>query len=414
MDWKRILLIIGFLLLVGAIGFLLYLFFFAPPPPPQEPEKPPEIITGLPEAGPAQPPVLRPEVPTTPTGVALPVGGEVVAQPALPATASEAQGGAVQIKELEPDRALAPTLAADGENIVSFDIYDGTFTRFTPDGQAEKLTDQTFLGAEEIQWSPDAKRAVIGFIDESNIVYDFETKQQITLPKHWENFDFSPSGKEMVFKSLANDVENRFLVIANDDGSGARALESLGERAGLFDVKWSPSDQVVAIVREGIDGSRQRLYFVGKNGENFKSAVVEGRGLEMKWSPQGDRLLYSGYTAESEFKPELWIMNALGESIGSGRQPLKVQTWAEKCSFGDNETLYCAVPKTMERGAGLLKSVGDTNEDAIYKIDLTTGSKVKLAEPPEPHTMGQIVISKDQSVLYFTDKDTGRLYSMRL
>lgn len=414
MDWKRILLIIGFLLLVGIIGFLLYLFFFAPPPPAEKPEAPPEIISGLPEGGPAAPPRLAPGVPTTPTGVALPLGEEVAPVPALPATASEAQGGVVQITELEPDRSLAPTLAADGENIVSFDIYDGTFYRFTPDGQAEKLTEQTFVGAEEIQWSPDAKKAVVGFIDESNIIYDFETKQQVTVPKHWENFDYSPAGDEIVFKSLADDVENRFLVIANDDGSGARAIEPLGERAGLFEVKWSPSDQVVAIVREGIDGSRQRLYFVGKNGENFKSAVVEGRGIETQWSPQGDRLLYSGYTAESEFKPELWIMNALGESIGTGRQPLKVQTWAEKCSFGDNETLYCAVPKTMERGAGLLKSVGDANEDHIYKIDLTTGSKVKLAEPPEKHTIDQIIISKDQSVLYFTDKDTGRLYSMRL
>ncbi|MBI2483870.1 hypothetical protein HYV71_01655 [Candidatus Uhrbacteria bacterium] len=325
MDWKRILLIFGFLLLVGVIGFLLYLFFFAPPAPVEEPAAPPDIITGLPEGGPAAPPRFQPGVPTTPTDVARPLGEEVAALPALPTSASEAFGGAVQITELESDRSLAPTLAGDGKNVISFDIYDGTFYRFTPDGQAEKLTDQTFVGAEEVQWSSDASKAVIGFIDESNIIYDFETKKQVTIPKHWENFDFSPGGDEIVFKSLADDVENRFLVIANDDGSGARAVEPLGERAGLFEVTWSPSDQIVAIVREGIDGSRQRLYFVGKNSENFKSAVVEGRGIETKWSPQGDRLLYSGYSAQSGFKPEMWIMNALGESIGKGRQPPKVE-----------------------------------------------------------------------------------------
>ncbi len=414
MDWKRILLIIGFLVLLGGLGYLIYLFFFAAPTPVVPVTNQPVLNVGLPLGGPGRPPILSPEVPTEPTRVGLPAIQEGEPDAQLPETASEAHGGPVQTREIQSDRNLAPILSSDGVNAVSFDIYDGTFYRITPDGKQEKLTDQTFVGAEEVQWSPNAEKAVIGFIDESNIIYDFKEKKQFTIPKHWEAFDFSPSGDKIAFKSLGDSPENRFLVIANGDGTGGRAIEPIGERAGLFDVTWSPSGQVIALVREGMDANRQRLFFIGPNKERYTSAVVEGRGIETQWSSEGNRLLYSGYSASSQLKPELWIMNALGDSIGQNLRKLGVQTWAHKCAFADNTTLYCAVPLELAPGAGVLPSDGDVGEDHIYKIDLATGSKVKVAEPQESHTMDQLVISKDQSNLYFTDKITGKLYSIKL
>ncbi len=416
MDWKRIALIIGFIFIVGIIGYLIYLFFFATPPTPPTPPVPPIVRPGFPAGGPGQPPVLPPDIVREPTDITLPPteGETVPSGPTLPETATEAQGGAVQTIEVQSDRNLAPTLSSDGQNVVSFDVYDGTFYRITPDGKATKITDQTFVGAEEVKWSPDASKAVIGFIDETNIIYDFEKKKQVTIPKHWEEFDFAPSGEQIVFKSLGDDVDNRFLTIANDDGSGARAIEAVGRRAGLFEPSWSPSGQIIGLFREGIDGNRQRLYFIGKNGENFKSAVVEGRGVETQWTPGGDKLLYSGYSTTSQFKPELFIIDALGESIGENRRKLNVQTWADKCGFAGNETLYCAVPTTLEKGAGIMRSLGDVGEDHLYRIDLATGSKVKIAEPDGRHTINKVIVSKDETTLFFTDKDTGKLFSIKL
>ncbi len=401
MDWKRIALIIGFILTVGIIGYFIYLFFFAPVTPSVAPAGPPTVTPGFPTGGPGQPPELPPEIDREPTEITFPPTEEKIAGgPELPETAAESQGGPVQTVEIQSSRNLAPALSSDGQNVISFNIYDGTFYRITPDGKATKITDQTFVGAEEIQWSPNTNKAVIGFIDETNIIYDFEKKKQFTIPAHWEEFDFAPSGNQIVFKSLGDDPENRFLVIANDDGSGARAIEAVGMRAGLFNPSWSPSGQIIALFNEGIDGNRQRLYFIGKNSENFKSAVVEGRGIETEWTPVVDRLLYSGYSADSQFKPELWIIDALGESIGENRRKLEVQTWAHKCGFADNNTVYCAVPTTLEKGAGIMPSIGDTAEDHIYRIDLITGSKTKIAEPDGRHTIDNVIVSKDQTTLY--------------
>ena len=107
-------------------------------------------------------------------------------------------------------------------------------------------------------------------------------------------------------------------------------------------------------------------------------------------------------------------MNALGDEIGDNRRRLKLNTWAHKCAFADNETVYCAVPVTLKDGAGLLPSYGDVEEDHIYRIDLTTGYRQRIAMPAEKHTIQTLVVSKDQDVLYFVDKFEGNLFKIDL
>ncbi len=71
--------------------------------------------------------------------------------------------------------------------------------------------------------------------------------------------------------------------------------------------------------------------------------VVEGRDFREKWSPTGQKMLYSVYSIRSNFKPELWIVNAEGNNIGTGRKLLNLSTWADKCTFADDRFVYCAV-----------------------------------------------------------------------
>ena len=80
-------------------------------------------------------------------------------------------------------------------------------------------------------------------------------------------------------------------------------------------------------------------------------------------------------------------------------------------------TAYCAVPESLPEGAGYVPEVADNTPDLIYKIDLTTGAKTLLARPTgdrNNYTVEQLMVSSDGSVLYFVDKQTGRLYSIKL
>jgi hypothetical protein len=409
MPWKRILLIVGFIIVVVLLGLLMWFFFFRPAPP----VVPPGPISPAPGQLPVPGPYVGP--PPTPTRQPpVPSGAEAIT---LPKTAEEAGGGPVQTTQIQPDANMAPTRAADGSDVITFDSYTGTFYRIKPDGTSEQISAQTFPGATNVTWSPNTDKAVIEFLDDTRIVYDFSDKKQIsTLPKHWESFNFSPDGEKITFKSIAPDPENSWLAIANADGSGGTLIEPLGKKPNQFTPLWSPSDQIVGLFQEGLDGNRKKLYFIGKSGENFQSITVEGRDIQAQFSPLGTQLLYSGYSSRSGFRPEMWIVDALGDTIGDNRRKLDIQTWAEKCSFADNETLYCAVPKTLPEGAGLLPIIAerDGTGEALYKIDLTTGEKRKIAEPDPTLLLTNMVVSADQKQLYFTDKYSKKLYTIQL
>ncbi len=190
----------------------------------------------------------------------------------------------------------------------------------------------------------------------------------------------------------------------------------LGENADKVQIAWSPNNQIIATSRtgepQGFD--RQEILLVGMHGENFKSLIVEGWGFDYKWSPQGDRMLYNVYNSASDYKPLLWIVDAQGDRIGSNRRSLGINTWAEKCAFADNSTVYCAVPQTLERGYGMMPELADTIPDTFYKIDLSTGLKTPVAVPYGTYTASQVTISADGQYLYFTDKATGRLNRIQL
>ena len=319
----------------------------------------------------------------------------------------------MQTTEINSDRNQSIQVSGDGKNVVTYDSYDGKFYKISPDGTQVAMSDQTFFGANNVTWAPSSDKAVITFADGTNIVYNFDTKKQVTLPKHWQEFQFSPSGNQLAFKSLGP-TDNQFLAIANSDGSGARTVEDMGRQADMFNVAWSPSNQVVGTFREGVDNTRQKLYFIGQNNENFKAAEIDGRGLETTWSKGGDRMLYSTYTPDSGYKPTLYIVDALGDSIGNNRRSLQLNTWASKCSFADNTTVYCAVPDSLPDGAGLLPNATDKGPDSLYKVDIQKGTTQKIATPASAHAIETITVSPDQTSLYFNDKDTGALFSVKL
>ncbi|MDP2655971.1 MAG: hypothetical protein Q8P11_00170 [bacterium] len=403
MKIKRIALIIGFILIVLFFGYLLYVMFFRPAPSttPSPTTQTPNVTPEFPVPGAFVPP---PTTPTTPSE--FPQGQRPIAE-----TVDKANGDPVQTIEIQSDRNTAISPTGDG-TVVTYDFFDQKFYRISPDGTQVALTDQEFPGLDSVVFSSNSDKAIIEFYDGSNILYDFNAKKQVTLPKHWREFSFSTTGSEIAFKSLTGEADSNWLAIASADGSAGEQIEPLGNNSGLVDVTWSPSNQIIATYREVVDGFHQKIYFLGKKGENFKAATINGRGFQSQWTPDGKRLVYSAYSGDSDLKPLLWVVDALGDTIGNNRRNLQVNTWIDKCAFVSNELMYCAVPSRMDSGGGVVRSLSDKGPDYIYSINLDTGQQRKVAEPSEPHTISQIVIENNN--LFFTDKNSGKLYTIKL
>jgi hypothetical protein len=322
-------------------------------------------------------------------------------------------GGVTNIKTVTNSPALNPTLNNNG-GVQYYDKNDGRFYSLDKNDKPVLMSDKVFYNVDKVVWAPSKEKAILQYPDGNKIIYNFKSKEQISLPAHWSDFSFSPDSNSIVSKSLGIDEENRWLMVSNGDGSKAKALEQIGNNDKTVYPAWSPNNQIVATYTKGVDFNRQEIYFVGLNGENFKSTMIEGRGLQSQWSTKGDRLLYSVYNSGDNYLPRLWIVNAQGDKINTNRIDLELATWSSKCSFASNTEIYCAVPENLETGAGLYPELADRTKDNLYKIDLISGVKTLIAVPDGAYNISQVIVPESQNNLYFTDKKDGQIYEVKL
>lgn len=401
MNLRKILIIILFALVAFGFGFGIYYFFFRPL------GRAPEEAPGV--ARPAPRPGLAPAAPGAP-GAAPTLGrpGE--------APSPVARGGLTAAAVVVSAPTLGTTLSSDGKTLLSYDRSGGKFMRLREDGTAFELSGKTFLNVQNVTWAKNGDRAVIEYPDGSNIIYDFEAEKSVTLPKHWQDFDFSPDGTKIVSKSIGADPENRWLVVVDADGTNAKVLEPLGNNANKVKISWSPSNQVVAFsdTGEAGGGEGKEILLIGQNGENFKGLEVTGMDFRPLWSPSGARLLWSTHSGATGYRPQLWSSLASGDEIGVARRSFSLQTWADKCAFADETIAYCAVPKTLPEGIGFQPALAGNTPDLIYRLDLQTGSALLVAEPVGSYSINRIIVSKGERLLYFTDSATGAVHQIKL
>jgi hypothetical protein len=408
-DWKKTAIIFGFLAIVAVIGWLIYTLFFVTPtvtpekkteqgveqlPAGQLGKQPGEIVVTTTDDGVQKMPVVR-----------------IKAQPTV--TPDEiAQGGVTRVTDLNYNQNKSISLA--GNDLLTYNSDTGKLLRINSDGTKEELSSRIYKDVQSISWSPTNNQVILEFPDRKNVLYNFVEDKQISLPDDWEAFNFNKAGTQIAYKDMNANPDYRWLGIANADGSGQKYLEPIGNKAADFKVDWSPDGKMVAQYRSGGTTNSSKLYFVGQNNENYKALNLNGYGAQTQWTPDGSRLLYSAHNTTTNNKPELFIVDASGDNIGYNHQSLKLNTWANKCAFANDNTIYCGVPKELPANANMMPGIANNIPDYIYKVDLKTGVKSFVAEPEYDFTIDQIAVSGDEGSLYFTDKLTGNLHTIKL
>lgn len=407
---KKILYVVLFLGAVAAFLFLLYVIFFRPEPTPP--------ITNVNNGN-----VGLPNVNNANGNIAPNANGNVNGEepePGIPGIDTVASGGLTSTELITPGvNADQPAIDTNGD-IRYYKPDDGKFYTVDQNGNIKQLGSGQFNGADQVTWADSTNEVIVEFPDGANIYYNLDTDEQVTLPKEYEDFDFSPSSASISFKYMHIDPERRVLAVSSPDGSSARTLESLGLNAERVTVDWSPKGTVAARYAEFIDANRQEMGFVGLNGENFKTTIVEGRGLRSQYAPDGERLLYSTYSASTDYKPTLWVVDADAENIGKNRKQINVNTFADKCAFGtDSSVVYCGVPTESKFGFGLEPDILEGVPDDIYRIDLDTGIQSRIAVPVDNkgnnrYSVEKMFVTGDDSMLVFRDTTTGQLVKVNV
>lgn len=334
----------------------------------------------------------------------------------LPEIDAVALGGNTLSQVIYAGDAQEVTLSGDGSAVQYYDPVTGQFYTIDANGNVTLLDEQVFKGVEDVTWSNDADRAVLEFEDGFKILYDFTADKQYTLNRDMEEFDFSPTDAQISFKFTPENEDDRWLGIANIDGSGARGIEPLGDNEELVNAQWSPAGHSIGVLNEYVNGNTKRVVPLGFNDENFKGFEVTGRGFDYRWTTDGRRMIYSTYSADSAYNDVLHIVDAYGEDIGANNTSLELATSVDKCTFSDSgDHLYCAVPVNPPTGGGIAPGTLNDVQHDLYEINLVTGLKQKIATPADEANgtalagPSDLVVSEDENVLYYREATTGKL-----
>lgn len=410
MNVKKILIVAIFILSVLGLGFALYWVFF---------RSAPITDTANTNGGPGSFPGIAtgtPQVTNTNTNNIPTLPGQLFD----PSKVSKvANGGLTEVTKVVTDPVLGLTNSSNG---VSF--YDTTkqqFFRINSNGQVELLSDKLFYGVSGVTWSNTGEKAIIEYPDGVNVLYNFKDKKQTTIPQEMQDFSFSQQGDAIAAKWFSdasqNDPDNNWIVVAKDDGSGLALVEKLGDKSYSTQIAFSPDNQVAALHQKSIDNLRQMVYPIGLNGENLQAFEVAGSGFTSKWSPSGKSLTYSVYNAQTDYLPNLWVTSGKTGEMGELKVSLNINTWPEKCTYTDDSTMFCAVPQGLPRGAGIYPEIASQYPDNFYRVDLNSGVKTLLASPvgsEGAYSGYNLTVSADGTILYFTDRNSGTLQSIRL
>lgn len=402
---KRKLLLIGAVIVAVIVLVWLVILAFQPKPV----ETPINEETGLPGT---LPPAGNLNINTNQPDI-------TTGQPVFPEASVVADGGRTASPVISAGPAIQPA-PATGSGVKYYDKSTCQFYETQPNGDRVAVSEARYCNVDKVTWSPKADKTVLEFPDGANVIYDFATNKQYTLPKEMTEFSFAPSGDQVAGKYLSttNPADN-WIVSVSTNGSQLTPIEPMGENADKVNVAWSANNQVVALSRTGEAAGlfSQQVLLIGFNGENFRSLQIEGRGFIPEWTPDGQKLLYSVYSDQTNYQPTLYLTNANTDNVGTGKVTLGLNTWADKCTFSGSFA-YCAVPQGLPQGAGFSRSIATGLPDDIWQIDLATGGKALIAQPINEQGNGiptsGITVSADGRFLYFTDAATGQLRSVQL
>jgi len=266
LDYRKVAIAIILILATIFFAYLLYILFFQTFIHPSQPQP---NITGpegtLPGTGGTGPHVIT-HTPTSTFPTAS--GGKTT-----PSASTVAHGGLTHTPTINQTISDAITLnTTDG--LQYYDRINEQFYHIDANGNAQPLTNTVFHDVQNVTWDKTSDKAILEYPDGSNVLYNFTTNKQITLPKHWQEFSFSPDGTQIAGKSIGTTPDNNWLFVANADGTGAHTVEALGTNADRVNVKWSPNNQVIGTYREDKGFDEQKLFFLGMHQENFKLTLV--------------------------------------------------------------------------------------------------------------------------------------------
>ena len=179
MNIKKILQVVGFIIFVFLIAFALYWVFF----------RSETIDDGninfvggdIPGIGPGNLTVINDN-----TNEIDPLPWQQYVQNQV---SEVANGGLTEVTKLTDSRVNG--VFAGQVGLQFYDEEQQQFFYIDDNGDLVSLSNEKFYGVDDVTWAGNGNKAILEYPDGSNVLYNFGTGKQVTLPHELEDFSFN-------------------------------------------------------------------------------------------------------------------------------------------------------------------------------------------------------------------------------
>ena len=318
---------------------------------------------------------------------------------------------------LSQEKVLSPTINSSGDKVRYYSKANGNIFEVNFDGTGlVKISTSNLAGLLNILWSSD-KEKVIGLFQKDDKIqkylHNYQAGQSTLLNENIGQVAWSPDGKQIVLQTYDETAQTNTISISDADGSNLKNI--FQTRIKDMVLEWPTIDKISIHTKTSGLSDGLAMVINPSNGEFYR--VLGGIfGLNIKWSPLGNLLLYSSTSIEGK-NPNLYVTDQTGQN----KQALGINSITEKCVFSqDNRALFCAVPQSVSENAvwpdDYYKGLTVT-ADNFYKINLETGEKGLVFQPGENDKSYDAIdpfLSPKEDYLFFINRKDGMLYSLKI
>ncbi len=392
----KILIAIGLVLVLMALGVFLYFFFRGTTPPPDGGGEFPSPSDELPSV--VEPPTVLP--PSTPGAF----------EPILRQLSKVPVAGAVLGTK-------------GGESIVRYqERSTGNVYEIGAAGEGEKrLTNTTIPKVYEALWSKSGMALISRYVREgSEVIESFSAEMKVAtggdqelsgtfLTRGIPAMAVSPAGTSLFYLQ----EENGGVSGIRSDFSGGNRVKLWGSPVKEWLVSWPSENKILLLSKPSALADGLLILLDPVKGET--SLLLRNiPGLTALMSPARPEILYSD-------SPDAGLALHIFDSATGKTRELSLTTLPEKCVFSKTgERAYCGVPKTVVQGSypdswyqGVIPFT-----DEVWSITLSSGTTERVSDISEkrkaPLDLVSPTISSDEKFLVFIDKGSETLWSLQM
>jgi hypothetical protein len=278
-------------------------------------------------------------------------------------------------------------------------------------GQQKNLASHPFQNLKNINCDVFGKNCLIQ--EESGFsVYSLKNKEKKALNQNIKTIDFNSQQDGLIY--LYQEGVNSYQ-LSSSDLSGENWLKLKEIKGKNLEISINPQDNQVAYFQQEADKEQAGIYLTTLIGLDLGEKVVEKDVIDLRWSPDGNKILFSFFDhSVSPKRVNLGYYNLETEK----EYILGLPGLAQKCAWQDDSNkIYCGIlANTEQKEFDLEKwfSREFVSSDFFWEIDLVNGERKRLfvEENYQPVDAFDLFIVNGE--LFMVDKISGNLIKRAL